>query len=128
MTFWVSKNTGKIYSGKFNLPAPPLPIPHPLKMGGRGWRKFTILVAPELLIWHSLVLFRHQTQQYKQKLINLNYYGYSSITYVWPHLRNSIQDWVFLPFTGLKKVLGIIPATKTQQMLNKKVIMKEKKL
>lgn len=102
------------------------PSPAPTQTGWQGEKKIATLVALELLIWHSLVLFRNQTQKYKQKLINWNYYGYSSITYVWPHFRNPIWDWVFLRFTGLKKVLGIILATKTLQMLNKKVIMKQK--
>ena len=51
---------------------------------------FSILVALELLIWHSVLLFQHQTQQYKQNLTNLNYvHWYFSITYVSPHLKNN---------------------------------------
>ena len=40
-------------------------------MVGTGERKFGILVLLESLIWHTLVLFQHQTQQYKQNLTTL---------------------------------------------------------
>ena len=40
---------------------------------GREQKTFSIAVALELLIWHSVLLFQHQTQQYKQNLTNLNY-------------------------------------------------------
>lgn len=53
-----------------------------------GHRKFAFLVAPELLIWHFLVLVQHQIQQFKQNLKNLNYlYGYFLVTHDWPHLK-----------------------------------------
>ena len=39
-------------------------------MAGRGQKKFAILVALELIISsvYNVVLFQHQTQQYKQNL------------------------------------------------------------
>ena len=40
--------------------------------GGTGRRKFAILVDLVLLIWYSLVLFQHETQQFKQNLTTLH--------------------------------------------------------
>ena len=45
----------------------------PYTMVGRERMKFTILVALESLISHSLVLFQNQSQQYKQNLTYSNY-------------------------------------------------------
>ena len=46
-------------------------------MVDRGQRKLEIVVALELLIWHSLVVCQHQTYQYKQNITKLNLvYGY----------------------------------------------------
>ena len=62
-------------------------------MVGRGRKTFSIPVALESLIWHSFLLFQHQTQQYKQNLTNLNYvHGYFSIIHVWQHLETAFSD------------------------------------
>ena len=59
-----------------------------LAMAGWEWRKFANVVALESLNWHSLALFHHQTQQYKQNLTNLNYvYGY-----IWPYPKRANSD------------------------------------
>ena len=44
-----------------------------MAMVERGQRKFAFLATLESLIWHSLVLFHHQTRQYKQNSTHLNF-------------------------------------------------------
>ena len=46
-------------------------LPHPT-MVRRSWSEFGTLVALESLLWHSLILFQNQTQQYERHLTNLN--------------------------------------------------------
>ena len=63
MIFRFLENTRKFSSKKFpNM----LPV-----MIWMGRIKFPILVAIASLIWYSLVLFQHQTQQWKQNVRNL---------------------------------------------------------
>lgn len=62
-------------------------------MAGKSAKKIQIVVALELLIWHSLVLPQHQTKEYKQNLTNVNYvYGDFSITYAQTHLKIFFSD------------------------------------
>ena len=61
--------------------------------GWEGQRELMIVITPELLIWHFLVLFQHQIQPYKQNLTNLNYvYEYFPVTYVLTHPKTTFSN------------------------------------
>ena len=112
MKFWVFYNTRNFFEENF----PFWSLSQP-KMVGKCWSKFAILVTLEPLIWHFekktpliwhyLVQFQHQTQQYEQNLTNFNYvYGHAFTR------KNALFGGLHV-FTSIKRILFIKWLNKT---------------